>query len=157
MYQLEVKQYLIEHLFHPKDGWEITVDIDAMERAMGPQHPSDKKEKVTKAEQILKQLSVQIGAHRKFGRVDIAAFHNEKGLYLIEVEGKSSKQKEQAMYSALGQTVLMMKDISGNITYAIAVPDHPDWERQIEKIPKSVRKLLNLKCFLVSQQGIKEK
>jgi len=42
---------------------------------------------------------------------------------VIEVEGDSSRQKEQAMYSALGQIVLSMGDSSSEVAYALAVPD----------------------------------
>ena len=45
MYQLEVKRYLVEHQFPPTDGWEVTIDLDAMERARGGQHPPDKPER----------------------------------------------------------------------------------------------------------------
>ncbi len=156
MYQLEVKYQLIRHLFPPSEGWEVLVDIDAMERAKGPQHKPDKKEKVAKAEAALIQLGAKLGAHKQHGRVDVAASHPNKGSYLIEVEGQSSKQKEQAMYSAIGQTVLMMEVPSNNITYGLAVPDLPDWERQIQKIPEQIKSLLNLKCFLVSANGVRE-
>ena len=33
MNQLEVKRWLMEHRFPPSEGWYLTVDIDAMERA----------------------------------------------------------------------------------------------------------------------------
>ena len=39
MYQLEVKRYLVEHQFPPTDGWEVTVDVDAMERARAARAP----------------------------------------------------------------------------------------------------------------------
>ena len=156
MYQLEVKYNLIRHRFPPSEGWEVTVDIDAMERAKGPQHKADKKEKVTKAESSLIQLGAIIGSHKVHGRVDVSASHPSKGNCLIEVEGQSSKQKEQAMYSAIGQTILMMNRHSKKYTYAIAVPDTTEWERQILKIPERVKTLLSLKCFMVSQDGVRE-
>jgi len=156
MYQLEVKHQLIRHLFPPSEGWEVVVDVDAMEKAKGPQHKSDKKEKATKAEAALVALGVRFGTHKQHGRVDVAASHPEKGNYLIEVEGQSSKQKEQAMYSAIGQTVLMMGSNVNGVTYALAVPDLPEWERQMRKIPLRVKNLLHLKCFLVSSEGVRE-
>ena len=50
MYQLEVKRYLVEYQFRPADGWEVTVDVDAMERANGGRHPPDKQERARRAE-----------------------------------------------------------------------------------------------------------
>lgn len=155
LYQLEVKYNLVKFLFPPDAGWKVLVDIDAMEQAKGPQHKADKKEKVMVAEYCLKKMGVNIGSHQLFGRVDVYAEHSEKGNFLIEVEGESSKQKEQALYSSIGQNVLMMRDTIKNTTYGLAVPDHPDWEYQIQKIPERVKKLLNLKCFLVSQVGVR--
>ncbi len=147
MYQLEVKYHLVRHLFPPSEGWTVTVDIDAMERAKGPQHKPDKKGKVRKAEASLVNLGATIGSHKLHGRVDVSASHPEKGNYLIEVEGASSKQKEQAMYSAIGQTILIMDSQNNRNIYALAVPDTPEWEKQIVKIPSRVKSLLNLKCL----------
>lgn len=155
MYQLEVKYLLVKHLFPPSDGWDVVVDIDAMERAKGGQHNPDKKAKVTEAESRLIELGAVIGAHHKYGRVDVAATHPEKGSFLIEVEGQSSKQKEQAMYSAIGQTILMMDKPNSSI-YGVAVPDLPEWERQVKKIPNRVKNILNLKVYLVSVDGVRE-
>lgn len=156
MYQLEVKHYLVAQRFSPKNGWRVIVDIDAMERAKGSQQRPDKKDRVKKAESALKRLGVTIGAHPEYGRVDVVASHPKHGTFLIEVEGKSSKQKEQAVYSALGQSLLMMKDNSASITYGVALPDLPGWEKQIVKIPHRIKEILRLKCFLVSENGIRE-
>lgn len=156
MYQLEVKYNLVRYQFPPSEGWEVTVDIDAMERAKGPHHKADKKEKVTKAESSLIQLGATVGSHKVHGRVDVSASHPIKGNYLVEVEGQSSKQKEQAMYSAIGQAILMMGAYNNNETYALAVPDTPEFERQILKIPERVKTLLTLKCFMVSKDGVRE-
>lgn len=156
MYQLEVKYQLIRHLFLPSDGWEVVIDVDAMERAKGPQHKPDKKDKVARAEKALIDIGVRFGAHKKHGRVDIAASHPENSSYLIEVEGQSSKQKEQAMYSAIGQIVLMMEVPSNEVTYGLAFPDLPEWERQVQKVPEQIKRLLCLKCFLVSTDGVRE-
>jgi len=156
MYQLETKYYLIKHQFSPSEGWEITVDVDAMELAKGPQHKPDKKPKVEVAEKSLNELGVSFGAHEKYGRVDVAAYHSRYRLYLIEVEGKSSKQKEQAMYSALGQALLMMDKPLENTYYGIAVPDEKAWERQVQKVPDRVKQILNLKCFLVGKNGVRD-
>jgi hypothetical protein len=71
MYQLEVKRYLIENMFHPRDGWNVLVDIDAMERAKGNQQKPDKKKRVEIAEQAIVVAGASIGAHPVYGRVDI--------------------------------------------------------------------------------------
>jgi hypothetical protein len=155
MYQLEVKYNLVKHMFSPQQGWEVLVDIDAMERAKGSQHTPDKKAKVQKAEDSLVRLGASVGAHKTCGRVDVFASHKEHGIYLVEVEGQSSKQKEQAMYSAIGQVVLMMNSSSKKINYAIAVPFSLEWERQINKIPERVKNILNLHCLLVSEHRVK--
>ncbi|HUV04762.1 MAG TPA: hypothetical protein VMX94_06610 [Armatimonadota bacterium] len=44
MYQLEVKAKLVRHLFNSSGGWEVSVDVDAMELAKGGQHPQGKAE-----------------------------------------------------------------------------------------------------------------
>lgn len=154
MYQLEVKYHLVKHMFLPERGWEVIVDVDAMELAKGPQHKADKRAKVEAAENHLRKLGATIGAHKIFGRVDVFASHPEHGVFLVEVEGASSKQKEQAMYSALGQTILMMETLSKNITYALAVPDSPEWKRRLTKIPRRIKSILNLQCLMVSEKGI---
>lgn len=50
MYQLEVKRHLVEYQFSPADGWEVTVDVDAMERGRGGQDPPDKPDRAGRAE-----------------------------------------------------------------------------------------------------------
>lgn len=155
MYQLEVKYHLVKHMFLPANGWHVIVDIDAMERAKGPQHKADKKAKVEAAEYGLRKLGANVGAHKTYGRVDVFASHPDHGTVLVEVEGVSSKQKEQAMYSAIGQTILMMGRASKDITYALAVPDAPEWERQLAKIPERIKDILNLQCLMVSERGVK--
>lgn len=154
LYQLEVKYWLVKHRFNPCDGWTVTVDVDAMERARGGQHPKDKKARVEEAEKKLRELRVKIGAHPRYGRTDVVAEHPEFGVFLIEVEGTSSRQIEQAMYSALGQTVLLMK--GGGEKYVLAVPDADKWEQQVRKIPEYVRSQLSLSCILVSEDNVHE-
>ena len=86
---------------------------------------------------------------------DLVATKEGSGTFVVEVEGDSARQKEQAMYSALGQVVLSMGDHSPEITYALAVPDSVIWERQLQKVPDRVKKLLRLKLLLVSISGIR--
>jgi hypothetical protein len=78
------------------------------------------------------------------------------GTFVIEVEGDSSRQKEQAMYSALGQIVLSMTDASPDVRYGLAVPDADAWAVQLRKVPLRVRELLRLQLLLVSKGGVRE-
>ena len=154
MYQLEVKRYLVEYQFPPADGWEVTVDVDPMERAKGGQQPNDKEERARLAEDCLKTAGARIGAHAKFGRVDVVATRGTETV-LVEVEGDSQNQKEQALYSALGQIVLMMKG-DMKISYGLAVPDTRPWKDQMKKIPRFVRDRLSLILWLVDKNGVRE-
>lgn len=157
MYQLEVKAMLIENLFLRSNGWSVTVDVDAMERARGGRHPPGKLERVQAAEaQLRDKLSVTLGAHPRFGRADVVAEHPDLGTVVVEVEGESSRQREQAVYSALGQLVMVMRHIEDSTSYAIAVPDSPEWERQVAKIPAAVAERLRLHLYLVSESGVRE-
>ena len=154
MYQLEVKRWPVEHRFNPSAGWKVLVDIDAMERARGGSHPAGKEERAAIAEARLLELGAQIGAHPQFGRADLVAHHAIHGALVVEVEGTSSRQPEQAMYSALGQVVLLMR--GGLEKFALAVPDEPRWERQLLKIPSHVKQVVGLSCLLVSEGGVRE-
>ncbi len=157
MYQLEVKTMLIASLFPRSKGWVVTVDIDAMERAKGGSHPPGKLQRVQAAEARLRnEPGVTLGAHRKFGRADVVAEHPKLGTVVVEVEGASSRQREQAVYSALGQLVMLMRDFEDSTSYAIAVPDSPEWERQVAKIPAAVAEQLRLHLYLVSESGVRE-
>ncbi|MDE1953299.1 MAG: hypothetical protein KGL51_04890 [Betaproteobacteria bacterium] len=153
MYQLEVKRWLVTYRFPPSEGWSVRVDIDAMERAKGGQHKQGKAERAGIAEAALLSLGVTIGAHPEFGRADIVAEHPKNGLFVIEVEGNSSRQKEQAVYSALGQLVLQMNGVKHH--FVLAVPDEAPWKKQLLKIPQHAQKILGLSCVLVSEQGVR--
>jgi hypothetical protein len=156
MYQLEVKASLVESRFHPADGWTVTVDIDSMERCRGGTHPPGKRERAEAAETRLRALGAIIGAHPIYGRADLVATHPSLGTVVVEVEGESSRQREQAMYSALGQTLLSMRTIGPAITFALAVPDEPSWERQLRKVPRDVATTLNLRLLLVSSSSSRD-
>lgn len=155
MYQLEVKRWLMEHRFPPSEGWSLTVDIDAMERANGGLHPAGKREAAGLAEAALRSAGAEIVAHPIHGRADMVAIKPGEPTFVIEVEGDSSRQKEQAMYSALGQLVLSMGGADENIRFMLAVPDSKEWERQLLKIPARVKLQLGLDAVLVSASGIR--
>ncbi|MCH8877105.1 MAG: hypothetical protein IIA89_09850 [Chloroflexi bacterium] len=155
MYQIEVKAILVESLFNPKDGWTVIVDLDAMEMAKGGTHPEGKAEVAAKAKQRLEKLGARIGADEEFGRADLVARHASQGTYVVEVEGDTSRQREQAMYSTLGQILLMIEGPSPATHYAIALPDHPKWEHQASKIPAYVQEQLQLEVLLASEGGVR--
>lgn len=157
MYQLEVKRWLVFHKFPFEDGWDVTIDIDSMERGKKGQgqHPDDKQAIAGQCESWLRSRGVTIAAHRLYGRADLVASKDGVGTFVAEVGGDGSRQKEQAMYSALGQIVLSMTDPSESITYALAVPDTDSWALQLRKVPIRIRALLRLQLWLVSEAGVR--
>ena len=155
MYQLEVKRWLVFHKFPVAGGWDVTIDIDSMERGKNGQHPPDKRAIAAECETWLRAQGVRIVAHPLYGRADLVATKEGVGTLVVEVEGDSSRQREQAMYSALGQVVLSMGDPSSEINYGLAVPDSEHWERQLKKVPARIRELLSLKLWLVSEVGVR--
>ncbi len=155
MYQLEVKRWLVDHCFPATEGWKVTVDIDSMERDNAGQHAPGKKAIASVCEKWLLDQGVKIVAHPLYGRADLVA-EKEGRTFVVEVEGESKGQKEQKMYSALGQIILSMRDPSPQISYGLAVPDSPQWENQLKKIPPHIRCLLNLNLFLVSKTGVRQ-
>lgn len=60
------------------------------------------------------------------------------------------------MYSALGQTLLMMSAQDAETYYGLAVPNSDKWRQQLSKIPKTVCQKLNLKLYLVSDSAVEE-
>jgi hypothetical protein len=94
---------------------------------------------------------MKIVAHRLYGRADLVARKEGVGTFVAEVEGDSGRQKEQSMYSALGQVVLSMRDPSPEISYALAAPDADKWAEQLREAPSRIRELLRLKLWLVSE------
>ena len=144
LYQLEVKLGLARFPFQKAAGWRITMHIDPMEKGKGGKHPRGKVRRANEGLRQLRALGVTIGAHKLFGPVDVVAEHRERGTRLVEVEGESARQREQALYSSLGQLLLSMKNWSDDIAYGIAVPDTREWWRQLEKIPLELTKRLRL-------------
>jgi thiamine pyrophosphate-dependent acetolactate synthase large subunit-like protein len=155
MYQLEVKRWLVSHKFPAEAGWDVTVDIDSMERGKDGQQRADKQSIAAECENWLRSHKVKIQADSVYGRAYMVARKESVGTVVVEVEGDSSRQKEQAMYSALGQIVLSMGDPSREITYALAVPDDEKWAAQLRKVPNRIRALLNLQLWLVSESGVR--
>jgi hypothetical protein len=155
MYQLEVKAALIALRFPRSEGWRVTVDVDPMELGQGPQ-TQEKRERCRVAEQSLRELGVKFGAHEAFGRADIVAEHEAHGITVVEVEGDSSRQREQALYSALGQILLVMRRFDAEIRYAIATPGCSAWRTQLEKIPAAAAARLKLQLLAVSHDSVVE-
>ncbi len=104
----------------------------------------------------MKDAGARIGAHPRFGRVDVVAARGDGQTIFVETEGDTSRQKEQALYSALGQTILLTTEGDDHYFYALAVPDDPSWERQLRKIPTAVASSLKLKLYLVWERGVRE-
>ncbi|MDP3773660.1 MAG: hypothetical protein Q8Q85_05270 [Gemmatimonadales bacterium] len=154
MYQLEVKRALVQLCFHPANGWAVTVDVDPMERAKGGKHHPDKAGRAAEALAGLQRLGAVLGKHALFGSVDVVAEHVRLGTRLIEVEADSSRQREQAMYSAVGQLLLSMKLESPRVRYGLAVPDAPEWIRQLRKIPAALSRKLVLDLYAVGDKHV---
>ena len=114
-----------------------------------------KRQIAANCEAWLRTHGAKVIAHQLYGRADLVAAKDQMGTFVIEAESDSSKQKDQAMYSALGQLVLSMGDPSPQITYVLAVPDSEQWKRQLIKIPARIRELLRLQLWLVSEKGVR--
>ena len=149
MYELEVKASLVQLAFNPGNGWRVTVHVDPMERARGGVHPADKAKRAQAALERLEGLGARIGAHDIYGRVDVVADHPDYGERLVEVAGDSSRPRDQAVYSSLGQLVLVMRIWSADFRYGLAVPHTRPWRLQLRKIPVEVRQKLNLELYTV--------
>ena len=118
--------------------------VDPMERGVGGKHSRGKAKRASEALRQLRRLGVVIETHKLFGPVDVVAEHEHGATRLIEVEGESGRQREQALYSSLGQLLLSMKIWSDDVAYGVAVPDTREWWRQLQKIPLELTKRLRL-------------
>ena len=96
MYQIEVKRFLVEHTFPTADGWNVTIDVDAMEMGLGNQNPQEKRDIAAECDAWLRANDVTIGAHEIHGRIDLAAERNGQH-YLIEVDYMSGGCKKRSM------------------------------------------------------------
>jgi hypothetical protein len=155
MYQLEVKQWLVHYRFPPRAGWRVHVDVDEMERGEKGQQALGKSERARIAEAALRALSVTVGAHPVFGRTDVVAEHPDHGLVLIEAEGRSQRQKQDALYSALGQLLIQMSGDTAH-RFVVALPDDEKWLAQAQKITAHTRSRLDLSIVLVSPHGVRD-
>jgi hypothetical protein len=63
MYQLEVKRWPVAYLFPVAEDWDVTVDIDSMERGEAGQHPPEKKAIAAECETWLRDQGVKIVKH----------------------------------------------------------------------------------------------
>lgn len=155
MHQIAVKRHLIEQRFHPNSGWQVTVDLDVMELGKGVQNAEEKRRTAEHHRKWMQDNGVTVHIHKTGRRTDILASHHIHGIYVIECEGDTSKQREQALYSALGQILLQMDDLTRR--FAIAFPDSEAWTKQVLKLPKAVRDALRLTVFMVATNHVKEK
>ncbi|MEX2204598.1 MAG: hypothetical protein WEF50_00035 [Myxococcota bacterium] len=149
IYQVEVKLCLAKLAFPPAAGWRVNVHLDPMELARGGQHAAGKRERAAAAAEALAALGATIGQHDQYGRVDLVADHVDHGRHFIEVEGNSSRQRDQALYSCLGQLLLTMMMWAPPVHYGIAVPHTPGWHQQLSRIPRVVRERLSIDLYLV--------
>ena len=154
LYELEVKRYLVEYLFPPTEGWEVTIDVDPMEKDSGGQHSADKKERASRATDWLKEAGVRFGAHPDFGRADLVAAHPRKRTVVLEVKGEATIQKGTAVQQAFGQLAQRMR-ADRDVRYGIAVPDARSWESQLRKFPPEVSDLLSVNLWLVDKTGVR--
>lgn len=154
MYQVDVKRALVQFCFHPANGWSVTVHVDSMERAKGGTHRPGKAERAAEALAALQDLGAHLGQHKLFGRIDVVAEHPTLGTRLVEVEADSSKQREQALYSALGQILLSMKLENPAVRYGLAVPDSAEWINQLRKIPPAITQALTLDLYAVGNDHV---
>ena len=153
MYEAEVKSLLVKNCFNPSENWEVNIHLDPMELCRGGTHPQGKREACSRALEHLKDLGVNIGVDRMY-KVDVSAKHPDQGLFLIEVKGESSEQKEVGLYSALGQLITKAGEPPWNATLGLAFPNTIEWERQIKKLPIWLIEHISLRIYLVSEDKV---
>jgi biotin operon repressor len=86
--------------------------------------------------------------------VDIEAHRGTEHLYL-EAKGEASNPPQQVNYflSALGELVQRLRDPSAR--YGLALPDHPQYRRLVERLSHLAWERLNLIVMLVDRQDEK--
>lgn len=112
--------------------------------AIHPTRPRERPQPLTRCA----ILALRSASTTSYGRVDLIAHHPERGRHILEVEGYSSRQPDQTMYSALGQLLLNWRGWNEGLRYGIAVPETRRWRRQLTKIPAAVRRALGLELYL---------
>ena len=117
--------------------------VDPMETGRGGKQSRGKIKRAEAAMDELEKLGVKLGTHKLFGPIDVVAEADRETCF-VEVEGESTRQKEQALYSAIGQLMLSMKLWSDDVKYGIAVPDTREWWNQLRKIPLELTTRLRL-------------
>ena len=103
----------------------------------------------------LETAGVRIGTDSEFGQADLVARKLGTATTVVEVKGDAARQKEQALYAAFGQAVLIMRE-DASVCYGLAVPDDPSWERQVQKIPAHICSRLSLTLWLVGKTGVRD-
>jgi hypothetical protein len=154
LYQIEIKYHVVKKLFNPNVGWEVLVDIDPMERGKGRYNTDAKRKICEDYYNKLVNLGVNIGKHQQYGRVDIFARKGYEETHLVEVEGYSSRQIDQALFSALGQLLLYMNNDFDKIEYGLAIPNTHNWTKYIDKIPFYIREKLRINLYKVDNDGV---
>lgn len=155
MDQIEVKQKLAELRFPPAGGWRLSVHLDGMERCSGENHPVRRREAANRCIGWFDTNGVMIRGDEQLGKADFVARHDNGDFYLIEVEGDSSRQPDQAMYSALGQ-LLIRRYLAPDARIGIAVPDSEKWRRQLGRLPAKLLEDLGLHLFFVGEDSVQE-
>ena len=155
LYELEVKRYLVENLFLPADGWEVNIDVDAMEKDLRGEHSRDKKERARHAMDWLKEAGVRFAAHPDFRRADLVATRPSGQTVVLEVKGQRAGQEGTAVQEAFGQLAQRMRG-DRNARYGIAVPATSSWEYQLRKFPPDVCDRLSVSLYLVCEARVRE-
>lgn len=114
MRKIEAKAALVSNVFPKSAGWRLTVNIDSSERSQGDV-PAAQREGASNAESQLVELGAKIGSHPRFGPKDIVAEHDVLGTLVIKVLGDSSRLDSEALYSAMGQLILLMDGADGSV------------------------------------------
>jgi len=111
MKQAEMKYFLISKCFNSSD-LKVIVDFDSQEKDREKYIEKLEKEFMVITKGGKKQNTF---LYAQLNRPDIYAEDSEN-VYIIEVEGGDPKQKEQKIYSAVGQIIFSMIDINWKLS-----------------------------------------
>ncbi len=138
----------------PADGWAVVVNFDVQERGKGNRPSLEKQATYAAVQDALLSDGATIGRDRDYATADLVARHARKReLWIVEVEGHSTGQPGDKVYSAVGQLLTRMRAGSG-AKYGLAV--HAELRTTALKIPTQVRKLLDITIFVVAADRIEE-